>query len=363
MGNEPISEPSYEVVFDDHGNISNVSQNGRVITLGKDTQEYCDFLTWATQQPRETSGAHSTYVRASYFAEASRLVAFCKENAILLATQNPLFTQVPEFEVGGSVRYDDINFYGLQGCGTPPPGWRMEATPDGLVPRNISVLITESLLREMNKQIKDDRSDVRRLSSWPIERAFVYIDVSDFSRYPPGQQALIINAVKGIVSHKQFWLPDLFERFEAMLCIGDGYIFVIDDAVGATRFAAHLARLVEVLVAKRTVPVEFHFRMGVHTGPVYCFWDIGRRGWNYAGVGINGGNRVLSAIGKDTDDVLFISADVRQKIIAADNGTSIFRTLIQNLHNRGRRHDKHGNPWRVYEVNHTGIAALPNSLQ
>jgi class 3 adenylate cyclase len=120
--------------------------------------------------------------------------------------------------------------------------------------------------------------------------------------------------------------------------------------------------VIEVMVAKRIVPVEFHFRMGVHVGLVYCFWDAGRNGWNYAGSGINGGSRVLSAIGKDTDDVLFISAEVRQQIIAANDQTSVFRDLIANLHNRGRRNDKHGNSWRVYEVNHTAVGRLPEGL-
>ena len=124
--------------------------------------------------------------------------------------------------------------------------------------------------------------------------------------------------------------------------------------------------------------------MGVHVGEVYCFWDLGRgqqrnsddektddektddeiRGdWNYIGDGINGGNRVLSAIGKGTDDVLFISGAVRKKLMDSPF-TNDKKDLIDNLHNRGRRKDKHGKPWRVYEVNHTAAkwARIPDVL-
>jgi class 3 adenylate cyclase len=135
---------------------------------------------------------------------------------------------------------------------------------------------------------------------------------------------------------------------EAALCIGDGYIYVWNEAIGATRFAANLASEIERSVAAGKAP-DFHFRMGVHVGPVRWFRDPGRDGWNYTGGGINGGNRVLSAIGKETDDVVFVSGEVR-RAIAKDNEKS---PLLQALHNRGRRADKHGKPWRVYELNHS----------
>lgn len=58
------------------------------------------------------------------------------------------------------------------------------------------------------------------------------------------------------------------------MCIGDGYIFVFREAMEATYFAAYLAHLIEVMVANRQLPVNFHFRMGVHVGPVYTFWEL-----------------------------------------------------------------------------------------
>ena len=140
---------------------------------------------------------------------------------------------------------------------------------------------------------------------------------------------------------------------EAMICIGDGYIYVFDNPSFACVFASCLAYLIEVLVARKSVPVGYHFRMSVHADPVYSFWDPGRGGWNYIGDGINGGQRVLGAIGKDVDDVLFISSQIKQSLTANYDGTEIYSLLLNGLQNKGRRADKHGNSWRVYEVNHT----------
>jgi hypothetical protein len=95
----------------------------------------------------------------------------------------------------------------------------------------------------------------------------------------------------------------------------------------------------------------------VHYGPVYSFWDPGRKDWNDIGDGINGGQRVLAAVGKETDDVVFISGEVRQQLTAMDRGDSPYPQILAALHNRGRKADKHGNPWRVYEVNHTGLTS------
>jgi hypothetical protein len=164
-----------------------------------------------------------------------------------------------------------------------------------------------------------------------------------------------------------------FQAVEAMLCIGDGYIFVLREPKHATYFAAYMANLIEVRVARRLEPVDFHFRMGVHFGPVYCFWDWGRGGpddpkqplvrsdtmernergdWNFIGEGINGGQRVLAAAGKDTDDVLFISGQVKRELTAVDDGTFPIRAILDSLVNRGRRTDKQGRSWRLYELNH-----------
>jgi class 3 adenylate cyclase len=231
---------------------------------------------------------------------------------------------------------------------------------DGIVGEESSLWIPEGLDRTFAEELEDEASDIRRQSTWPIRRAFVYADISDFSSFLPGQQVLMANGLARIARRHDFWSGDpLAERaladLETMLCIGDGYIFVFRDSAHATYFAAHLGSLLELLGAKSLLPVEIHFRMGVHVGPVYCFWDLGRNDWNYIGEGINGGERVMSVIGRETDDVVFISTRVRQDLLASGDEEGPARLILSNTENRGRRQDKHGNAWRVYELNHTNL--------
>lgn len=215
---------------------------------------------------------------------------------------------------------------------------------DGIGGGRSYVYVPNAVFDEMQAMLHDACSTVRRLSSWPIVRAFVYLDISDFSKLPTGVQLLVIQALVKLAPRAE---RDIGGTAEARLCIGDGYIYVWDEAVAATRFAGYLAREIENAVSEGRAP-EFHFRIGVHVGPVRCFWDPGRNDWNYVGDGINGGNRVLSAIGKDTDDVVFVSGEVRTELLG-NHG----RPIVPHLHNRGRKADKHGRHWRVYELNHS----------
>jgi class 3 adenylate cyclase len=238
----------------------------------------------------------------------------------------------------------------------------------GVIGKPTDCWVTDAVLKQLNEALPDESSEVRKLSSWPVVRTFVYLDVSGFARYKPGQEALIINSLVEILSTDWYWTgpaATLHERCEALMCIGDGYIFVFQEPMPGTYFAAYLAQLIEVLVARRRLPVQFHFRMGVHVGEIYHFWDPGRNDWNYIGDGINGGNRVLSAIDKGYDDQVFISGEVRQALMANPGQDACTPTLLANLHNRGRREDKHGRPWRVYEVAHTALCAdeLPPELR
>lgn len=185
--------------------------------------------------------------------------------------------------------------------------------------------------------------------------------MSDFSKFRAGQQALIINSIVGIVENDEHWgngQADLCRQcVEAMTCIGDGYVFVFKDTVAATYFAAYLACLIEALVAHKCVPVSFHFRMGIHVGEVFTFYDPGRSNWNDVGDGINGGQRVIGTIGKEADDVVFVSGQVREELTARSGGDGDVGRTLASLHNRGRRADKHGVMRRVYEMNHTGLAS------
>jgi hypothetical protein len=243
-------------------------------------------------------------------------------------------------------------------------------------------VVPEAVHASLSDQLSDDCSDIRRLSTLAITRCFVYVDISDFSQQRAGQQALIVGSLISMVRNWKYWnrlvALDAWQALEAMICIGDGYIFVFKDAALAVYFAAHLAELIEARVARKLVPVEFHFRMGVHVGPVYFFWDWGGGGreepktktwierdgkmerteigdWNYIGEGINGGQRVLAAVGKETDDTLYISGQVRQELKKREDSSHDIRKIVNSLINRGRREDKHKKFWRVYEVNHSAL--------
>ncbi|HXK20580.1 MAG TPA: adenylate/guanylate cyclase domain-containing protein [Polyangiaceae bacterium] len=231
----------------------------------------------------------------------------------------------------------------------PAPSESDWGDPGGLGPRYGQLLVSESLYQTLCKEIQDDCSAVRRHSSRPIERAFVFVDVSDFSKLASGVQLLVVLALIRLAKETQ---KVVRVSAEAQLCIGDGYIFVFKSAVTATFFASPLALAIEHAVAGGIVP-DFHFRIGVHAGLVRCFWDPGRNGWNYVGDGINGAQRVLGAIGKETDDVVYVSAQVRQRILRSGWSDQVVATLD----NKGRKADKHGNAWRVYQVNHTAFSA------
>jgi hypothetical protein len=248
----------------------------------------------------------------------------------------------------------------LLGLARPLPKSRAHADHQrGLMADVSPVWVNTELLKTLNSLVRDDNNGIRRVSSWPIERTFVYLDVSDFSKEYAGRQVFIINSIVHIVGEPDHWdISDGLiakKGLEAQICIGDGYIFVFKDALNATVFAGYLAGLIELLAATDKLYVDFHFRIGVHAGPVYSFWDPGRNDWNYIGEGINGGKRVLSAIGKNTDDVVFVSGAVRRILTAANVGKVEASRILKCLHNRGRKADKHGNLWRVYELNHTDL--------
>jgi class 3 adenylate cyclase len=295
------------------------------------------------------------------FETREELIQFCKEHvARPIVRQEDSGRAVIGHGRSAATPRGTGGIFSLLTAVSPRPGSSDVVERDGIVAEESSLWISQELDRSLAQELDDEASDVRRLSTWPIRRAFVYTDISDFSRYRPGQQVLMANGLARMARLHDFWDGDpLAQRaqadLETTLCIGDGYIFVFKDSTHATFFAAHLAALIELLGAKALFPVEIHFRMGVHVGPVYCFWDRGRNDWNYIGEGINGGQRVMSVIGRETDDVVFISSRVRQDLLASNEQEGPARLILANAQNRGRRHDKQGNPWRVYEINHANL--------
>jgi class 3 adenylate cyclase len=357
------SADTYEVIRDSDGQLREVVRAGDRLRVPIDVenQDFCDFLTWAShQRPRVDLQPFRIKPGGVYFSDKGRLVEYWKQKGrIIYTAPEPLgnhhHIQTGEITYRGT---HEQAFHGLLEAVAPAED--REGDARGIAGKPSSVFVTEKTLKGLQEDLQKEDDPIRRMSAWPIERCFVYIDISDFSKYPPGKEVLIINVAVGAVQDARFWdsplVEDAWRSIEAQLCIGDGYIFVLKDPLLATCFAAYLAQLIEELVARRITPVEFHFRIGVHCGPVYCFWDPGRKDWNFIGDGINGGQRVLSLI-KDADDTLYISGQVRQKIIAKGDESTRCRTVLAGLRNRGRQADKHGKLWRVYEVSHTELAA------
>jgi hypothetical protein len=227
------------------------------------------------------------------------------------------------------------------------------------------ITVGDDVFQELNQELQNERSPVRRLCAITIKRAFVYIDIADYSQSTNGHQALMINSLCYLLNSPVHWRSyddngsDGLPIMEAKLCIGDGYIFAFDNPFHAANFAANLAAIIIVEDAKERLPISLHFRIGAHYGPIFYFWDQGRNDWNYVGDGINGGNRVLSVI-KDQDDVVFFSEGLVKELrkrygsdpAASDN-------IFQHLINRGRRTDKHNKFWRVFELNYMEASQVP----
>jgi class 3 adenylate cyclase len=290
---------------------------------------------------------------ATVFLNRHALSEYCRRKGLLLYAGPDGVPSWSQAEHGGvAFEFVSVAYSAAQRKG--------QLAGHGIEPRNVNFAIPRAEWLLINDDLKNEDSDVRHISSLPVFRTFVYIDVSDFSKYDAGEEALIINSLSAIVYDASMWTgvaTRVYRTFKTMLCIGDGYIFVFDEPVKATLFAGYLAELIEVLVANDELPVNFHFRMGAHVGSVYSFWDPGRAGWNYVGDGINGGNRVLAAVGKAQDDTVFISSQLRTAVQASKSEDFRRSLILTCLTNRGRKADKHGNPWRVYELNHAQLCA------
>jgi class 3 adenylate cyclase len=320
-----------------------------------DSAEHQELNEWIAEHLHSPLNLTGTFPSSSViFLHSDPLVKYCQTFGLMLyATTGGLRTT-------NSSKHEGMEFCFLSLAWSSASQLSKPDSESGFTEHPSSLAVPQQVLRDLNTQVENESSPVRRVVSLSHDRTFVYLDVSDFSKFKPGREALIINSLVGVVSDKSHWTglaEKLWSSWEAMLCIGDGYIFVFREAMAGAYFAAYLAQLIEVLGANEKLPVEFHFRIGVHVGPVYSFWDPGRGGWNYIGDGINGGNRVLAAVGKGQDDVVFISAQVRKAIIRIQALRSEAPELLACLINRGRKADKHGNQWRVYELNHTALCS------
>lgn len=283
-----------------------------------------------------------------------QLVAYCKCHHLLLVAWRPssdwvVKTNCLEGRDTDKSQHLMSPYFAVTPAGIVHNDYGAGGLDDGL---NGRVIFRRKLWDELNTLMQDEDSDIRRCSTAPIERSFVYLDVSDFSRLATGQQILIVNSLMQIVDQPGNWNLGSYhlqasygrELLEASICTGDGFIYVLKSKWHAALFGSRIATIIEQQRAAGRIP-SFHFRVGVHVGSVNSFWDDDRQKWNYMGEGVIGGRRVLEAVGKDVDDVVFVSDAVRDACYDKD-------FVLSALTNRGRRSDKHGNMWRVYELNH-----------
>jgi hypothetical protein len=322
----------------------------------KRASESCDDVSYATNDELAKVGEEDPSL---IFREMNDLTKWLKsEGHILHVTKEDDTYKIPASTEANSRVHQGEKIFRICGVQSlPTPSGSLTAAEISSKP--LCGWATESLINRVNDRLPDESEEVRKLSIWPVRRLFLYVDVSDFSQRIAAEQALIINTLTTLTRKKEYWSGKLEdharESVEDQLCIGDGYIIVFQHSIDAAYFAARLADKIEEFIAEKELVIHFHFRMGVHVGEVYRFWDYWRGKWNYIGDGINGGSRVLSAIGKDADDMIFVSGDIREELRA--ESSPLASSLIRAMSNRGRHSDKHGGMWRVYELRHTEISA------
>jgi hypothetical protein len=353
------------------------------VPIRDDNSELRGFLTWASAH-RPDLFLESTWENAlphpTFPNSVEEVVEYCKKHSTTLFVlpfgSRTLGTGTVHVDDGrrAVIRFTTQQHQNDYSFGMLQFSRLFEAvghTSDaGIAARRLPFFVGDTLLNDLNAALSEEYSDVRRLSSQQVERTFVYVDIAKFSKHPVGRQLCIINSLIRVVRDKSLWLagkeePSSFtfgslKALEASLCIGDGYIFVFKNAAKAAFFAAYLSDTIERLIADDRI-VDFHFRMSINTGLVYTFWDpyhqdsseAGR--WNYVGQGITDGERVLTAIGKDKEDIIYVSAETRRKILSEyQNDRNSPYNATRWLQNRGRQADKHDVLRGLYEINHMG---------
>ncbi len=352
------NQTGYEVTYSESNHIDKIvkcyGETREEVKVDPQSQDYCDFLTWWAEDMSRVNVA-MTMDKCVFFAEPSKLASYCKERGLLLFAGSDGLKLLRGFPGQHNVLgdyFDRLTTASL--IPSDSPTTYVESARYSL----LDACISEKAKRRFDDEIANEDSELRKYTTVPIDRSFSYIDISDYSKFTSLEQVRVIKDLVDMSDYVE-QLLGLFGRLpggiEAKLCLGDGYIFVFKSVIEAVLFSAQLANLIEIAVATKKVAVPMHFRMGVHVGSVYFFFDPGRKDWNYCGDGINGGSRVLQAIEKEKDDVVFISGQARNRLIEMASNNTDFHlwSIINSLVNRGRRNDKHGNPWRVYEFNHT----------
>lgn len=338
------------------------SPEGTRIPIDPTSKEYGTTLTEISFARNIPVDFNVLKPKCRYFCDIDSLVDYVRDEGLLLWTEpkQPGGDRHWIPKTSSKFTLFDTRFYQLHKVGTV-----REETDSGFEYQTkrtpVDIWAAEHCFADLEEHLQLDNSAVRCVSALPTRRCFVYFDISDFSKYRPIEQALVITYLSSLIGKESHWLSSgsiAFQSFEKRwppLCIGDGYIICYEHATPAVVFAVSLARKIELAIADFSIPIDFHFRVSIHFGKVLRFWDVGKKGWNFVGSGINGGNRVLSAIGKETDDLIFVSWEVRNALMKERNESSLAQRFIEATQPRGRRSDKHGNMWRVFEINHSQI--------
>src|SRR5262249_1679456 len=136
------------------------------------------------------------------FLHPDPLVDFCKKAGFLLHCLPP-----GDFTAGDPIYPDNpLRALFMTWARKGVPG--QSDNQQGTTPHSLDWWGPPEVLEVLNQALRDEGSSVRRVSSWPIVRTFVYLDISDFSKFSPLEEALIINSLVWVVDQGQFWLGD-----------------------------------------------------------------------------------------------------------------------------------------------------------
>ena len=184
-------DAEYSVERDANNTAVRLLRAGVEVPINPESQEFCDFLSWDSRQPDSLDESIGTRIKGNYFADIDRLVDQVKRLAIRLFVGD----QSPNALIANSsFRLPALNLrlWHLQEA-VGRPVFTDAESQSGIYgwPINPPMFVTEPLLQRIAEQLNDESSGIRRLSSLPIRRAFLYLDISDFSAGPLASKRLL----------------------------------------------------------------------------------------------------------------------------------------------------------------------------
>ncbi len=184
------------------------------------------------------------------FDTIESLINHCKNKSIILGvdgTVHPSRVHVNAQSLENGVQVFEL----MVAFATDANSWTHGMHLRGIDWIQSGLMVSNELLRQINNELSNPDSDIRRLSSWPIEQSFVYFDISDYTTMPHSHQLMAITYLNELLDDtvRRGRYSQLRSLVETKLSIGDGFIFVVGEAMIAAEFAAHLANLIENAVA------------------------------------------------------------------------------------------------------------------